>query len=205
MLSQPTSNRSRNQNRKRANEDASYIGSTAGVKRQAQDRVDEAAARAKRKKIEAGLPEVEHRISMVDFIRMPASSIHQYLQTFDLIPSIRPLPSSADEPQPPYTLGPAAHQQTRLASPPPPPQPTASTNRPRRDPREMFTRHSTRHDDFPYRTPILADLYELQAVLASLAEKHFREMAPISGREEVDALAAFLCAIENNRKGSRTR
>ncbi|KIK66170.1 hypothetical protein GYMLUDRAFT_70381 [Collybiopsis luxurians FD-317 M1] len=209
---QPTSNRSRYQNRKKVNEDASYVGpassSSAGVKRQAQDRLDD-SSRVKRKKVEPvplvqnKVLEVEHRISMVDFVKMPSPFIHRYLHTFDLIPSIRPLPISANEPQPPYSLGPGYHQPSR------PPSPTAVTpaNRPRRDPnaKDPARRRSSRLSEeeiFYQRTPILADVHDLHIVLAGVAEKHFREMAPITGREEVDTLAAFMCAIEN-KKGAR--
>ena len=38
-------------------------------------------------------------------------------------------------------------------------------------------------------------------MLASIAERHFRETAAISGREEVDTLAAFMCAVEKTKGG----
>jgi hypothetical protein len=59
-------------------------------------------------------------------------------------------------------------------------------------------------DDIPYRTPALADISELQGVLAKMVEKHFREQVSINGREEVDTLASFMCAVEK-AKGSRNR
>ena len=49
------------------------------------------------------------------------------------------------------------------------------------------------------RVPILADVDELHTVLAAIAEKHFREMTSISGREEVDTLASFMCAVEKTK------
>jgi hypothetical protein len=50
----------------------------------------------------------------------------------------------------------------------------------------------------------LADVDEVQVVLASIVEKHFREMPPINGRDEVDTLASFMCAIEKS-KGLRIK
>lgn len=41
-------------------------------------------------------------------------------------------------------------------------------------------------------------------MLAGIAEKHFREMWSISGREEVDTLASFMCAVEK-AKGVKWR
>jgi hypothetical protein len=169
---------------------------------------------AKRKKVEPvnnvpQFPESEHRISMVDFVKMPSSYIHRYLSTFDLIPSIHPLPSSAEEPQPPYSLGPGHHQLSRPSSPVSQPiaVPVTLANRPRRDQNSKDTRRRSSRlseDDtlsfFHQRTPILADAHELHLVLASVAEKHFREMTPMNGREEVDTLAAFMFAVDGRRR-----
>ncbi|KAF9069651.1 hypothetical protein BDP27DRAFT_1222248 [Rhodocollybia butyracea] len=211
-ISQSTSNRSRNQNRKKANEDASYIGSapsnSAGVKRQAVDRVDD-ASRAKRKKVES-IPmmhskfESENRISMVDFVKMPTLSVLRYLSAYDLVPSIRPLPSSADEPPPPYSL---MHYPHPPRAPSPVPV-TTPANRPRRDPnqKDQSRRRSSRlseEENFFQRTPVLADTYELHVVLAGLAERHFRETTSINGREEIETLTAFMVALE--KKSGRVR
>ncbi|KAE9397675.1 hypothetical protein BT96DRAFT_67253 [Gymnopus androsaceus JB14] len=205
---QSASNRSRNQNRKKANEDASYIGpappNSAGVKRQA-GVLEGESSRAKRKKVEPApvvhnkLPESENRISMVDFAKMPSPFIYRYLATFDLIPPIRPLPNSADEPPPPYSLGPNYQPPSRAPSPV---AVTTPANRPRRD--QNSKRRSSRlseEETLFQRTPVLADVHDLHLVLAGLAEKHFREMAPINGREEVDTLAAFIFAVERFKGG----
>lgn len=48
------------------------------------------------------------------------------------------------------------------------------------------------------------DLEELNGVLATMVERHFREEIVVSGREEVDTLAAFMCAVEKF-KGSKAR
>ncbi len=56
----------------------------------------------------------------------------------------------------------------------------------------------------PTRMPIRADMDELHSVLASIADKHFREILSINGREEVDTLASFMCAVEK-AKGGRAR
>ena len=42
----------------------------------------------------------------------------------------------------------------------------------------------------------MADVEEVHTVLAGIAERHFRETLSISGREEVDTLASFMCAVE---------
>jgi len=46
------------------------------------------------------------------------------------------------------------------------------------------------------RTPILADVGELHGTIAGIVERHFRELTSINGREEVDTLASFMCAVE---------
>lgn len=51
------------------------------------------------------------------------------------------------------------------------------------------------------RTPVLGDVDELHAVLAGIVEKHFAEITSISGREEVDTLASFMCAVERAKGG----
>ncbi|EEB96876.1 hypothetical protein MPER_03910, partial [Moniliophthora perniciosa FA553] len=51
----------------------------------------------------------------------------------------------------------------------------------------------------PTRAPILADVAELNKVLAEICHRHFHENISISGREEVDTLAAFMCTVENNK------
>jgi hypothetical protein len=42
---------------------------------------------------------------------------------------------------------------------------------------------------------------ELHIVLAGIAERHFRDILAISGREEVDTLASFMCAVERAKGG----
>ncbi|KAJ4485444.1 hypothetical protein J3R30DRAFT_1358875 [Lentinula aciculospora] len=210
---QSASSRSRNQNRKKANEDASYIGpaafNAAGVKRQAADRAEGDSSRVKRKKVEqipimpSKLSDNDNKISLVDFAKMPSPFVHRYLSTFDLIPTIRPLPNTVDEPPPPYSLGSNFQQPSRAPSPIPI---TTPANRPRRElhPKDQSRIRSSRlsdEDNFFQRTPILADVNDLHIVLAGIAEKHFREMAPINGREEVDTLAAFMFAVDKAKGG----
>ncbi|KAJ3721413.1 hypothetical protein DFJ43DRAFT_683967 [Lentinula guzmanii] len=213
---QSASSRSRNQNRKKVNEDASYVGpavpSAAGIKRQAADRAEGDFSRAKRKKVEA-VPVVQskldndNKISLVDFAKMPSPFVYRYLSTFDLIPIIRPLPSTADEPPPPYSLSSNFPQSSRAPSPIPV---TTPANRPRRElhPKDQSRRRSPRlseEDGIFQRTPILADVHDLHLVLAGIAENHFREMAPINGREEVDTLAAFMFAVGDKTRGGRMK
>ena len=56
----------------------------------------------------------------------------------------------------------------------------------------------------PTRMPVRADIDELHSVLAGMADRHFREILAINGREEVDTLASFMCAVEKS-KGGRGR
>ena len=49
--------------------------------------------------------------------------------------------------------------------------------------------------------PILADVNEVHNVLASIVSRHFKELTSINGREEVDTLAAFMCAVEKSKGG----
>ncbi|KAE9403225.1 hypothetical protein BT96DRAFT_917665 [Gymnopus androsaceus JB14] len=209
---QSAPNRSRNQNRKKANEDASYTGSaltnSAGIKRQG-GVLEGESSRAKRKKVEpppvvhTKLPESENRISIADFVNMPSPFIYRYLAAFDLIPSIRPLPNSADEPPPPYSLGPNYRQPSPAPSPVPV---TTPANRPRRDQKDQTQsrrRNSRLSEEIPFQRTV-CDVHDLHLVLAGLAEKHFREMGPINGREEVDTLAAFIFSV-GSFKGGRLR
>ena len=41
-------------------------------------------------------------------------------------------------------------------------------------------------------------------MLASIVERHFRETTSINGREEIDILASFMCAVEK-AKAARAR
>ncbi|KAL0564702.1 hypothetical protein V5O48_017335, partial [Marasmius crinis-equi] len=102
--------------------------------------------------------------------------------------------------------------------PPSPSRQTSPTpaNRPRRNLASRSTSTPTGQIPLPTRAPILADVTELNLVLATLAERHFRTASGggggdnyqggghgigISGREEVDTLAAFMCAVENGQRG----
>jgi hypothetical protein len=49
------------------------------------------------------------------------------------------------------------------------------------------------------RVPVLADVDEVHKILAGMAERHFQEHSVVSGREEVDILAAFMCKIKKGR------
>lgn len=137
----------------------------------------------------------------VEFIKMPTPVLYKYLVQFDIVPHVYPSPMTAEDPAPPSTLEYSARQ-----SPLEPSTPLITpANRPRRDPKEQNRRRSSRLlEEARSRTPILADIDELHTVLAGIVEKHFREMPPISGREEVDTLASFMCAVEK-AKGGRVK
>ncbi|ESK98120.1 hypothetical protein Moror_366 [Moniliophthora roreri MCA 2997] len=206
------SSRSRANPRKRIHDDASYIGNSGSA--------STGEPRLKRKRVEPiAVPlEADTRITyvclecyyccvkkstdekaQVDFNSLPLSFIHKYLTLYDLIPPIRPLPMTAEDPPIPLSLlDPRAH--SRQPSPPAPQ--VTPANRPKRDlTKEPERRRSSRllDDPMPTRAPILADVAELNKVLAEICHRHFHENISISGREEVDTLAAFMCTVENNK------
>lgn len=121
--------------------------------------------------------------------------LYRYLTQFDLVPRIHPSPLTAEDPPPPSSLDNPFRQQSRAPSPPPL---TTPANRPRRESKDQTRRRSSRliEEDIQSRTPVLADIDELHGVLAGIAERHFREQPSINGREEVDTLASFMCAVE---------
>ncbi|KAG6814417.1 hypothetical protein H0H92_007420 [Tricholoma furcatifolium] len=207
-----SSSRSRTQARRKPNDDASYfapIASSSGVKRHAVDKAD-GEPRGKRKRVEP-IPttsttvrkegtETDAKASLVEFVKMPTTVLYNYLSIYNIIPEIIPSPVSAEDPAPPTSLETSSRQSPRDPSPPAP----TPANRPRRDPKDQSRRRSSRllEEEPQSRTPILADLGELHVVLAGIVEKHFKEMPPISGREEeVDTLASFMCAVEKAKGG----
>ncbi|KAG5654326.1 hypothetical protein H0H81_004280 [Sphagnurus paluster] len=208
--------RSRPQARRKPNDDASYFGppaassTAAGVKRHAADKAD-GEPRGKRKRVEPMTTntvsnsrrdgtESELKTSMVEFSKMPIPVLYRYLMTYDIVPHVYPSPMSADDPAPPSAL-----ENTMRQSHEPSPPLMTPANRPRRDPKEQSRRRSSRLlEETRNRTPILADIEELHVVLAGIVDRHFREMPSISGREEVDTLASFMCAVEK-AKGGRVK
>ena len=121
--------------------------------------------------------------------------LQRYLLQFHIEPAVYPSPLSPEDPPAPSSMADPHRQPSR------PPSPPALTpaNRPRREPKEVqIRRRSSRllEEETRTRAPILADTVELHRVLASVVEKHFRETTSINGREEIDMLAAFMCAVE---------
>ncbi|KAF5377243.1 hypothetical protein D9615_006409 [Tricholomella constricta] len=206
--------RSRPQARRKPNDDASYFGppvasgSIAGVKRHAADKAD-GEPRGKRKRVEpittasTSNPRrdgtnSEQKASLVDFVKMPTPVLYRYLMQYDIVPHVYPSPMTAEDPAPPSSLEHPYRQPTHEPSPPL----LTPANRPRRDPKEQSRRRSSRLlEETRSRTPILADIEELHLVLAGVVERHFRELPSISGREEVDTLASFMCAVEKAKGG----
>ncbi|KAF8167881.1 hypothetical protein B0H34DRAFT_35690 [Crassisporium funariophilum] len=210
-----TTSRSRTQSRKKANDDAAYFGPPAsvggtGLKRQAPEKA-EGESRVKRKRVEPShvaantnnkkdAAECEPRKSLVEFNKMPTTMLYRYMTQFDIVPMIYPSPLSPEDPPPPSSLADPLRQHSR---PPSPPLLTPA-NRPRRDPRDaQVRRRSSRllEEEIRNRTPILSDVVDVHGVLASVVERHFRESTSINGREEVDTLAAFMCAVEKSKGG----
>jgi Sin3 binding region of histone deacetylase complex subunit SAP30 len=128
----------------------------------------------------------------MDFSTLPADALHRYLAQYDLIPAVHPSPLSAhDPPPPPSLLLERGRSSSRAASPL---AVSTPANRPRRESREQGRRRSSRllEEEGRIRTPVLADVAEVQNVLASIAQRHFESQVV----KEVDSLASFMCAIK---------
>ncbi|RPD70809.1 hypothetical protein L226DRAFT_574468 [Lentinus tigrinus ALCF2SS1-7] len=197
-----------------AADDAAYHAA-AGTKRAAGERADGDRDRVKRKRVDGSAAGVasgaaantngadkEEKGSLVDFTTLPSEALHRYLACFDLIPELDPSPLAAEDPGPPSSLlRPRSHipphghalRRTSTTSPGPGPMPTAA-NRPRRDPGANRRRSSrlVEEERAPAPAPLHSDLSEVEGILATIAERHFREQEV----KEVDTLAAFMCAVK---------
>jgi hypothetical protein len=123
----------------------------------------------------------------MDFTTLPMDALHRYLVQYDLIPTVHPSPLTIhDPPPPPSLLEPATQGSSRGVSP----VVATPANRPRR---ESSRRRSSRilEEEERMRTPVLADVGEVQNVLASIAQQHFESQVV----KEVDSLASFMCAV----------
>lgn len=117
---------------------------------------------------------------------MPIVGLYRYLNHFNLVPPIHPSPLTVADPPSPDSLLDPVRQNPRGLSPFAFPIPG---NRPRRDPKDQSRRRSSRLlEESDTRTPILADLAEFQAVLATIAGRHFQNHAV----SEIDTLASFM-------------
>ncbi|KAG7100101.1 hypothetical protein E1B28_001881 [Marasmius oreades] len=218
-------NRARQNPRKRAHDDASYISTNPNqIHKKQQNQtsgvvsMDSEPRAAKRKRMvtsQTDLSGLQQRggSSLIDFTSFPSPFIHHYLNHFDLVPLIRPIPTSTEHPPPPYTLlNPHQYQypyQYQYQNPYQHIHPPSS---------RLSRSTASAQIPIPTRTPILADVAELHGVLATLVERHFinsmytggggggggvgdDSSKGISGREEVDTLVAFMCAVENGQRG----
>ncbi|CAA7271411.1 unnamed protein product [Cyclocybe aegerita] len=191
--------RSRTQARKKVNDDASYFGppstnGPSGTKRQAADKADTP--------VKKDVVENDPRKSLVDFHKLSIATLHRYMIQFDIIPGVYPSPLSPEDPPAPPTLCDPQRQPSRGPSPPA----LTPANRPRRDPKEAQNRRRSSRlveEEPRSRTPILADVVELHSVLATIVERHFREVNSINNRE-VDILAAFMCAVGKSKDKGKT-
>jgi len=129
---------------------------------------------------------------------MPSSVLYCYMAQYDIVPDVRPSPLTSEDPPSPMSLASLHRPLSRALTPP---AQTTPANRPRREPKEQNRRRSSRllEEEARSRTPILADAHEVHSVLAGIIESHFRDMPPISGRDEVDTLASFMCAVEKSK------
>lgn len=129
--------------------------------------------------------------------------LHRYMIQFDIVPGVYPSPLSPEDPPAPSSLADLEQQLSRASSPPA----LTPANRPRRDPKDAQTRRRSSRlleEEPRNRVPVLADVQDLHGVLATIVERHFRDMTSISGREEVDTLAAFMCAVEKSKGAKST-
>ena len=126
----------------------------------------------------------------MDFSTLPVDALHRYLAQYGLIPLVHPSPLSVHDPPPPPSLLPS-QGSSRGGSPP---AVITPANRPRRQSREQSRRRSSRllEEEGWARTPVLADVAEVQSVLASIAQRHFEGQVV----KEVDSLASFMCAVK---------
>ncbi|KAI0077426.1 hypothetical protein K474DRAFT_1085867 [Panus rudis PR-1116 ss-1] len=199
-------------------DDAAYHG-VVGMKRGAGDRA-EGEPRMKRKRVDASANhnapsssaarraaersnDVDGKLSLIDFHSLPTSVLFRYLAQYQLIPEVDPPPSSAADPPPPMLLLHPRGSQHSADSPPPPTLPPTPANRPRREASASASnrRRSSRlleDDRRPHLTPVLADVGEVHNVLATIAERHFREHAV----KEMDTLTTFMCAVKAKGKPS---
>ncbi|KAF8640344.1 hypothetical protein AX17_000016 [Amanita inopinata Kibby_2008] len=214
--------RSRPQARRKPNDDAAYAGPSVAsmttannmpgqaTKRQAMDRA-EGEPRNKRKKVDVAMinqtktgsdQTSDLKTSLVEFNKMSTAELHRYLTQFNIVPTVRPSPLLVDDPPPPSSLSSLVRGNPRETSPPAVATPA---NRPRREIKEARRRSSRLlEEEMDSRTAVLADIGEVHGVLARIVERHFRETLTISGREEVDTLASFMCAVEK-AKATRMR
>lgn len=128
----------------------------------------------------------------MDFSTFSRETLHRYLVHYDLVPMVYPSPLTASDPPPPYSL----LEPVRLPTPPPPT--LVPVNRPRRD-SDIRKRSSRLVDDengIFGRTAILADIGDIDHMLAKIAERHFRDEVI----REVDTLASFMCTLKTNGK-----
>ncbi|KAL4244486.1 hypothetical protein ABKN59_009346 [Abortiporus biennis] len=200
-------------------------GSGGGTKRTAVEKA-EGEPRMKRKRVDAGLSasvgvthantpnsafrkaaerpnDPESRVSMVDFTAMPTPALYRYLAQYDLVPMVDPSPLTAhDPPAPSSLLDPKPNRRSATGSPPPNPQSVTPANRPRRESSISSNRRRSSRlledDRRPTIAPVYADIAEVHSVMATIAEKHFRNY----GVKEVETLASFMTAV---RAQARTR
>lgn len=131
----------------------------------------------------------------VDFTTLSRDTLHRYLVHYDLVPPVYPSPLTASDPPPPASL----FDTPNFSATPPPPS-LSPVNRPRRDSlsHDSRRRSSRLVDDenglIFGRTAILADVNDIDLVLAKIAERHFRDEVV----REVDTLASFMCTLKTN-------
>jgi hypothetical protein len=136
----------------------------------------------------------------MDFSTLPVDALHRYLAQYDLIPAVHPSPLSAHDPPPPSSLLLVLEPGRSSSRATSPLAVSTPANRPRRESREQGRRRSSRllEEEGRTRTPVLADVAEVQNVLACIAQRHFESQVV----KEVDSLASFMCAVKGRGEWS---
>ncbi|KDQ19807.1 hypothetical protein BOTBODRAFT_377839 [Botryobasidium botryosum FD-172 SS1] len=143
---------------------------------------------------------------IMDFGKLPVSSLTSYLTGFDLVPPMHPSPLSySNPPLPHYLVNPPTHAQVHVQHPPSPgPSSATPANRPRRDPKLTREREQRRRSSRlaeeelvrDRRPPIMWDLVETERAMATIAQRHFEKVSVREG----DTITAFLYAVRTKER-----
>jgi len=217
--------RSRNNNRRKADDDSAYIGASGlGRKRTAtsvagEGKLDVGTDRTKRKRVGASQQQIampnystntatgpmnlmirksdvnDTRPIYMDFAALPPASLHRYLVTWNLVPPMDMLSSTV--PALPSSIMIA---QARAVTPESTTTAVGVTpaNRPRREHKDGSKRRSSRlvEDEMTENVAVMADVEASHHAYALIAERHFQQKP---AAKEVEVLTNFLHAVGRSR------